>query len=274
MLSGCLHLVVTSGVAAPTTMMTDAVDRAVYDGYNFAKEKMRGDESMKKITVAAVGLVLAMLLSACGSGNIADAPDPSSSVGVMDADSKPSADVKEPASPAEDADPTSSVSGSSDGTSSSKPSTGSSGSSSSKPGTTPKPTPKPTPAPTPKPTPKPTPAPTPRPTPTPQKSIWQWPISASDRDAIYAELVAYGQSLGLRHLAVDDGIVKTPDNSSWAAPTTINQSSNPNFVQIGLKNDIKYLPQMVEDYGGGKIDYFIVYVEDLGGGNCKIYIMY
>lgn len=86
--------------------------------------------------------------------------------------------------------------------------------------------------------------------------------------------MAYGQSLGLRHLAVDDGVVKTPDNSSWTAPTTITQSSNPNFVQIGLKNEIKYLPQMVEDYGGGKIDYFIVYIEDLGGGNCKIYIMY
>ena len=86
--------------------------------------------------------------------------------------------------------------------------------------------------------------------------------------------MAYGQSLGLRHLAVDDGIVRTPDNSSWANPTTITQSSNPNFVQIGLKNDIKYLPQIVEDTGGPRIDYFIVYVEDLGGGNCKIYIMY
>lgn len=86
--------------------------------------------------------------------------------------------------------------------------------------------------------------------------------------------MAYGQSLGLRHLAVDDGMVKTPDNSSWSTPTTIYSTSNPSFIEIGLKNKIAYLPQSVEDYGGPKIDYFIVYVEDLGGGNCKIYIMY
>lgn len=86
--------------------------------------------------------------------------------------------------------------------------------------------------------------------------------------------MAYGQSLGLRHLAVDDGVVKTPDNSSWSAPVTISSTSNPNFTQTGLKNKIAHLPELVEDYGGGKIDYFIVYVEDLGGGNCKVYIMY
>lgn len=273
---------------------------------------------MKKTTWAAIGLLLAMLLSACGSGNVAEAPDPSSSMKITDEGARPSEatveETEEPTDGESEPEPSSSESGNqptnsgsgsntsdgklttggsssskpstggSGGNSSSKPSTGSnggstsnggaSGGSSSKPVATATPTPKPTVAPTPKPTPKPTPAPTPKPTPTPQKSIWQWPISKSDRDAIYAELVAYGQSLGLRHLAVDDGVVKTPDNSSWAAPTTITQSSNPNFVQIGLKNDIKYLPQMVEDYGGGKIDYFIVYVEDLGGGNCKIYIMY
>lgn len=219
---------------------------------------------MKK-TVLIAALTLAMLLTACSAGHVADTPDPSSSVGVVDADGKPSSNVKESEKPDKDADPTSSVSGSGESSSSGKPSTGSSGSSSSS---------KPTPAPTPKPTPKPTPAPTPKPTPTPQKSIWQWPISKSDRDAIYAELVAYGQSLGLRHLAVDDGVVKTPDNSSWATPTTITSSSNPNFLEIGLKNQISYLPQYVEDTGGGKIDYFIIYIQDLGGGNCKVYIMY
>lgn len=55
---------------------------------------------------------------------------------------------------------------------------------------------------------------------------------------------------------------------------TISSTSNPNFTQTGLKNKIAHLPELVEDYGGGKIDYFIVYVEDLGGGNCKVYIMY
>ena len=86
--------------------------------------------------------------------------------------------------------------------------------------------------------------------------------------------MAYGQSLGLRHLAVDDGIVRTPDNSSWSNPVTIYSGDNPNLIETALKNKIAYLPQIVEDTGGPKIDYFIVYVEDLGGGNCKIYIMY
>lgn len=269
---------------------------------------------MKKTTWAAIGLLLAMLLSACGSGNVAEAPAPSSSMEITDEGAKPSEataeetaeptngeDEPEPSSSDSGNQPTNSDSGSntsdgkpstggsssskpstggSGGNSSSKPSTGSSGSSSSsggssggsssKPVATATPTPKPTVAPTP----KPTPAPTPKPTPTPQKSIWQWPISRSDREAIYAELVAYGQSLGLRHLAVDDGVVKTPDNSSWATPTTITSSSNPNFLEVGLKNQISYLPQYVEDTGGGKIDYFIIYIQDLGGGNCKIYIMY
>ena len=78
---------------------------------------------MKKTTAAAVGLVLAMLLSACGAGNTADAPDPSSSVGVVDADGKPSSNVKESEKPDKDADPTSSVSGSGESSSSGKPST-------------------------------------------------------------------------------------------------------------------------------------------------------
>lgn len=260
---------------------------------------------MKKTIWAAIGLLLAMLLSACGSGNVAGAPAPSSSMEITDEGARPSEataeETEEPTDGESEPEPSSSDSGnqptsgdsgsntsdgkpSTGGSSPSKPTTGSgggstsnggsSGGSSSKPVATATPTPKPTVAPTPKPTPKPTTAPTPKPTPTPQKSIWQWPISKSDRDAIYAELVAYGQSLGLRHLAVDDGVVKTPDNSSWATPTTITSSSNPNFLKIGLKNQISYLPQYVEDTGGGKIDYFIIYIQDLGGGNCKIYIMY
>ena len=272
---------------------------------------------MKKTTWAAIGLLLAMLLSACGSGNVAEAPAPSSSMEITDEGARPSEatveKTEEPTDGESEPEPSSSESGnqptnsgsgtntsdgkpSTGGSSSSKPSTGgsggntsskpttgsggsssnggSSGGGSSKPVSTATPTPKPTVAPTPKPTPKPTPAPTPKPTPTPQKSIWQWPISKSDRDAIYAELVAYGQSLGLRHLAVDDGIVRTPDNSSWSNPVTIYSGDNPNLVETALKNKIAYLPQSVEDYGGPQIDYFIVYIEDLGGGNCKIYIMY
>lgn len=273
---------------------------------------------MKKTTWAALGLLLAMLLSACGSGNVAEAPAPSSSMEITGEGARPSeATVEETEEPTDgesepelsssesgnqpinsgsgsntsDGKPSAGGSssskpstGGSGGNSSSRPSTGSSGGSSSsggasggsssKPVATATPTPKPTAAPTPKPTPKPTPAPTPKPTPTPQKSIWQWPISKSDRDAIYAELVAYGQSLGLRHLAVDDGIVRTPDNSSWSNPTTVISGISPTLLEASLKSRIAYLPQYVEDYGGGKIDYFIIYIQDLGGGNCKIYIMY
>ena len=81
---------------------------------------------MKK-TVLVAALTLAMLLTACSAGHVADTPDPSSSVGVVDADGKPSSNVKESEKPDKDADPTSSVSGSN---SSSKPSSGSNGGSS------------------------------------------------------------------------------------------------------------------------------------------------
>ena len=125
-----------------------------------------------------------------------------------------------------------------------------------------------------KPTPKPSTAPTPKPAPTPKKSIWQWPISKSDRDAIYSSLVSYGQSIGLRHLAVDDGIIRTPENSSWANPITVISGVSHSLLEASLKSRISYLPQCVEDYGGGEIDWFIIYIGDLDGGSCKIYVMY
>lgn len=39
---------------------------------------------MKKTTWGAIGLLLAMILSACGSGNVAEAPASSSSMEITD----------------------------------------------------------------------------------------------------------------------------------------------------------------------------------------------
>lgn len=136
------------------------------------------------------------------------------------------------------------------------------------PAPTPAPTPVPTPEPTPVPTPEPTPEPTPVPTPAPQKSIYQWPFSEADIAAIKADLIAYGNSLGLTHHTHGwDGIENTPDNCSWADPEYVDSTYPAWLLERNLKDYVSFYPSYM-----GTTNYTL-YFENLGDGTYKIYVM-
>ena len=136
------------------------------------------------------------------------------------------------------------------------------------PAPTPAPTPVPTPEPTPVPTPEPTPEPTPAPTPAPQKSIYQWPFSEADIAAIKADLIAYGNSLGLTyHSQSWDGNPLTPDNCSWALPEYADSTYPAWLLERNLKEWLAFYPN---DMGTTN---YTLYFENLGDGTYKIYVM-
>lgn len=95
-----------------------------------------------------------------------------------------------------------------------------------------------------------------------------------DVEAIRAELIALGQSMGLTHITEDDGVPCTPDTCSWASPITASQALQGENLKRALQSYVSSMPSIVTSYGGSAISCFTIYVQDNGGGSYTFYFLY
>lgn len=104
-----------------------------------------------------------------------------------------------------------------------------------------------------------------------EKSIYDYPF---DIDAIKQELILIGESTGMTHIIYDDGILRTPDNSSWSGYYTASENFQDYMLERNLKDSVSGIRQMFKDYGWTDIEYFTIYVEDLNNGSFRFYVLY
>lgn len=109
------------------------------------------------------------------------------------------------------------------------------------------------------------------PEPPKEKSIYDYEFDVA---AIKNELIAIGQGMGLTHITTDDGIVRTPDNSSWAQPVTASKDFQGESLKRALKDYVSSMPGIVKNYGGNAVEYFTIYVKPLGNGSYTFYFLY
>ena len=95
-----------------------------------------------------------------------------------------------------------------------------------------------------------------------------------DVEAIRAELISLGESMGLTHITSDDGIACTPDTCSWASPITASQSLQGDNLKRALQSYVSSMPSIITSYGGSAISCFTIYVQDNGGGSYTFYFLY
>lgn len=97
----------------------------------------------------------------------------------------------------------------------------------------------------------------------PPKSIYDPPF---DIEQIQAELIAVGESMGMRHRTVyRDGTVITPDNSSWELPIFANASFSGNALRRSLYGYVTSYGEY-ELYGSEPITDFTIYVKQTPDG--------
>mgnify|MGYP004524733573 CR=1 FL=1 len=97
----------------------------------------------------------------------------------------------------------------------------------------------------------------------PPKSIYDPPF---DIEQIQAELIAAGESMGMRHRTVyRDGTVITPDNSSWELPIFANASFGGNALRRSLYDYVTSYGEY-ELYGSEPIIDFTIYVKQTPDG--------
>ncbi len=107
---------------------------------------------------------------------------------------------------------------------------------------------------------------------TPPKSPYDYPF---DVEAIQNDLAALGATIGLQHITVyNDGVVVTPDNSSW----TDVQGANARLSGEWLKNRLYEIVLTFNDFhmssgGSQPLKYFTVYFEQIGD-EYNIYFLY
>ena len=95
------------------------------------------------------------------------------------------------------------------------------------------------------------------------KSIYDAPF---DIEQIRAELIAVGESMGMRHrTAYKDGTLITPDNSSWELPITANASFSGAVLKRSLHDYVSSYDEY-ELYGGEPITDFTIYVKQTADG--------
>jgi len=80
--------------------------------------------------------------------------------------------------------------------------------------------------------------------------------------------------MGLTHIMTDDGVTRTPDNSSWAQPVTASQSFQGESLKRALKDYVISTPGLIVAYGGSAIEYFTIYVKSNGNGSYTFYFLY
>lgn len=111
----------------------------------------------------------------------------------------------------------------------------------------------------------------PEPEPEAPKTIYDYEF---DAEAIRAELIALGQSMGLTHITEDDGVPCTPDTCSWASPVTASASFQGDRLKRALNDYVTSMPALLASYGGTEISCFTIYVQDNGGGSYTFYFLY
>ena len=95
------------------------------------------------------------------------------------------------------------------------------------------------------------------------KSIYDPPF---DIEQIQAELIAAGESMGMRHRTVyRDGTVITPDNSSWELPIFANASFSGDALRSSLYDYVTSYGEY-ELYGSEPITDFTIYVKQAPDG--------
>lgn len=103
------------------------------------------------------------------------------------------------------------------------------------------------------------------------KSIYDYEF---DIDAIKNELIRIGKNMGLKHKETDGGKQRTPNNSSWSIPVTASKKLQGKQLERALKDYVSSMPELVEAYGGNKIEDFTIYVESKGNGSYTFYFLY
>ena len=131
----------------------------------------------------------------------------------------------------------------------------------------------PTQAPSEKPTESATEAPTQTPTEAPtEKSIWDYPF---DVEAIRAQLIEWGEDIGLTHVTEYEGWgPATPENSSYDLPTFICKGYEGERAKKKVKEWLEYTPVSIYTYGGPQIKYFTIWMEEYEDGFIQIYFLY
>lgn len=104
-----------------------------------------------------------------------------------------------------------------------------------------------------------------------KKSIYDYEF---DIGKIKLELISIGKGIGLKHIIEDDGVIRTPSNSSWSNPITASKSFQGQKLERALKDYVRSMPTIVEAYGGQKLEYFTIYVENRGNGSYTFYFLY
>ena len=103
------------------------------------------------------------------------------------------------------------------------------------------------------------------------KSIYDYPF---DVQAIKQELIAYGESMGLKHITIDEDRIITPQNSSWACPIRARKDFDGKYLERALKDMVKSTPNLVVAYGGSPIEYFTIYAEENQNGEIIFYFLH
>lgn len=104
-----------------------------------------------------------------------------------------------------------------------------------------------------------------------EKSIYDYGFNIEE---IRNELISLGQSIGLIHITMDNGVIITPENSSWATPVTASQDFQGENLKRRLRDYVMSMPDLISAYGGENIEYFTIYIEELGNQNYRIYFLY
>lgn len=104
-----------------------------------------------------------------------------------------------------------------------------------------------------------------------EKSIYDFEF---DVDKIKTELIAVGESMGMTHIVYDEGVQRTPSNTSWSNPITASSSFQGSKLERALKDYVRSMPTIVQSYGGNEIKYFTIYVQSNGNGSYTFYFLY
>lgn len=90
-----------------------------------------------------------------------------------------------------------------------------------------------------------------------------------DIEAIRQDLIAYGESLGMKHRThYSDGTEVTPDNGSWELPTYISKDSTAWIIKKALYEQLDYHCNVY------KAEVFTIYIESYGNSEYQIYSIY
>ena len=90
-----------------------------------------------------------------------------------------------------------------------------------------------------------------------------------DIEAIRQDLIAYGESLGMKHRThYSDGTEVTPDNGSWELPMYIAQGFPSHLIKRGLHDQLDSYRNVY------KAEVFTIYIESYGNSEYQIYSIY